>query len=168
VPDGWAPATGQLTGPAGRSTPLVFLRGGNRRSVAQLSGIRQKGFYKIQVSGCATGAPKTAAAVLAVNLPPEESDVQTLTIEELRGLLPKARVKLVDAGIEAQQRHGGLGEEREVWRPLIFLLFAVMLVEFMVSTFVGGSNDQPGWRVRLRRAWSAWRLRSTIPEAGIP
>ena len=168
VPADWAPVTGQLIDPSGHSTPLIFRRGEAQRCVAPLDDVRQKGFYRIQVSGGAPGVPETAAAVLAVNVPREESDVQSLTLGDLRGLLPKADIKLVEAGVDAQQAHGGLGEEREVWRPLIFLLFAVMLIEFLISTFVSGSDDQTNWRVRLRRAWSAWRLRPTIPEAVIP
>ena len=44
---------------------------------------------------------------------------------------------MVDASAEAQQIHGGLGEESEVWRPLIYILFAVIGVEFLLATMSG-------------------------------
>ena len=41
---------------------------------------------------------------------------------------------MIDASAQAQQEHGEIGNQREIWRPLIWIMFAVIAVEFLLST----------------------------------
>ena len=62
--------------------------------------------------------PQAASASFAVNTAPEESNFEAVKEEQVREWLPKAGLTFVNASSEAQQVHGSIGEEREVWRPL--------------------------------------------------
>jgi hypothetical protein len=75
--------------------------------------------------------------VFTVNLPPEESDFATLNEAQLQELLPGAQLTMVDASAEAQQLYGTLGNEQEIWRPLIWILFVIIGVEFTLATLGG-------------------------------
>jgi hypothetical protein len=55
--------------------------------------------------------------------------------------LPGADVMFVDASAQAQQEHGSIGDEREIWRPLIVLMFVVIGVEFLLATLGGQRID---------------------------
>ena len=48
-------------------------------------------------------------------------------------LVPGAKLSFVDASAEAQQRHA-IGEEVEIWRPLIYLMFFIIAAEFLLSS----------------------------------
>jgi len=86
---------------------------------------------------------KSASLAFAVNLAPEESDLRLIGEAELRKLLPAGVVfTYVDASAESQELHGAIGQEREVWPLLIWLAFAVIGVEFLLSTVSG--RKRPG------------------------
>ena len=77
-------------------------------------------------------------------------------------LLPDTEITVIDASAEAQQLHGTIGDEREIWRPLIVLLFIIIGIEFFLSTLggpVGDDDDQnrlrPSQRLRefVRGTW---------------
>jgi hypothetical protein len=133
----WAPVTGRVTDPANRpGPPLAFERSG-ARYVATFDRTAERGYYGVEVRGGSGAQAKGSNLTFAVNLAPEESDFATLGEEKIRSLLPTAQVTLVDASAEAQQLNGTIGDEREVWRPLIYLLFVVITVEFLLATFRG-------------------------------
>jgi hypothetical protein len=132
----WAPLTGTVTEPdSGPVAPLTFQRSGSR-FLATFDHTAERGYYTVEVKG--TGQGRSATVAFAVNLAPEESDFSTLTESQLADLLPTAKVTVVDASAEAQQLHGTLGNEREVWRPLIWVLFVIISVEFLLATLRGG------------------------------
>ena len=56
-------------------------------------------------------------------------------------MLPAAKLTIVDASAEAQQLYGSIGDEREIWRPLIILTFIVIAIEFLLSTLRGHTLD---------------------------
>src|SRR5262249_42216474 len=116
--------------------PLAFERSG-ARYLATFDRTAERGYYGVEVRGGSGTQAKSSNLTFAVNLAPEESDFATLGEEKIRALLPTAQVTLVDASAEAQQLNGTIGDEREVWRPLIYLLFVVITVEFLLATFRG-------------------------------
>ncbi|MBC7816788.1 MAG: hypothetical protein IAG10_07865 [Planctomycetaceae bacterium] len=59
----------------------------------------------------------------------------------MKELLPNVDLKVIDASAETQQLHGTIGQEQEIWRPLIYLLFVVIAAEFWLSTFGGQRLD---------------------------
>lgn len=136
VAQSWAPVSGKVTDRSGRITPVSF-----QRSKSQLrgafEGTAEKGFYTIDVRGGRAEQPKQAQWSFAVNVAAEESDFSGLGKPQLESMMPAAKVTLVDASAEAQQEFGSIGQEREIWRPLIFLLFLIIGVEFMLSTLSG-------------------------------
>jgi hypothetical protein len=148
----WAPVTGRVTDPANRpGPPLAFERSG-ARYVATFDRTAERGYYGVEVRGGSGTSAKSSTLAFAVNLAPEESDFATLGEEKIRALLPSAQVTLVDASAEAQQLNGTIGDEREVWRPLIYLLFVVITVEFLLATFRGGRKTReegPGGAERV-------------------
>ncbi len=149
----WAPALGRVTDGKGRVTPLEFERSATRL-VGEFERTAEKGYYAVEVKGGRVEQPKAGSAAFAVDLAPEESDFAIAKESQIREWLPTADLAVVDASAEAQQLHGGLGQEREVWRPLIFLLFGVIGVEFLLATMSGrrapGDDEAPSVSERIR------------------
>ncbi|MBI3463803.1 MAG: hypothetical protein HY000_12215, partial [Planctomycetes bacterium] len=101
-----------------------------------------KGYYSVEISGGRPEQPRKGSVAFAVNLAAEESDFAMITEENLKDWLPNSSVKLIDASAQAQQAEGQLGrDDREIWRPLIVLMFAIIGVEFLLST-LGGLRDK--------------------------
>jgi hypothetical protein len=142
VPEGLEPLSVQkVIDPAKRSTELTFERSGPRL-VAAYERTAERGYYAVEVRGGSTDASRGGKAAFAVNLAPEESDFTALGEAKLRELLPTAKLTYVDASAQAQQANGAVGSEKdEIWRPLIWLLFAVIGVEFLLATVRGGRKE---------------------------
>ena len=71
---------------------------------------------------------------------------------------------------EAQQLYGTIGQQQELWRPLIWILFAVIGVEFLLSTLGGHktTDEEPltiGERIRSFSP-GAWAGRMTGAGTG--
>jgi hypothetical protein len=60
---------------------------------------------------------------------------------QLRELLPGVQLTLVNATAEAQQSLGSIGKEQEIYRPLIWVLFAIIAVEFLLATVRGSRKE---------------------------
>ncbi len=129
----WAPATARVIDPRAQSSPVVLERSASRL-LGQFDQTSAKGYYAVEARGGRTEPPQAATAAFSVNTAPEESDFQTVTEDQVRQWLPTAQLTFVNASSEAEQTHGALGEEREIWRPLIILLFALIGAEFLLAT----------------------------------
>lgn len=129
----WAPVTGRVNDTHGRPSRLAFERSASRL-LGQFEQTGAKGYYAVEVKGGRTAPPQTAAASFAVNVAPEESRFESIHENQIREWLPRTDLAFVNASAEQQQTYGALGEEREVWRPLIFALFAIIGGEFLLST----------------------------------
>jgi hypothetical protein len=137
----WNPPTGKVSDAAGRSTPLNFERSGSRL-LSAFERTAETGYYTVEIKSGQAELAKTATAAFAVNLAPEESEFDKVSENDLRELFPSAKVTLVDASAEAQQLFGPIGgKEQEVWRPLIYVLFAIIGVEFLLATLGGQRKD---------------------------
>ncbi len=167
----WAPASGKVIDTKGRTTPLRLERSASRL-LGQFDRTADKGFYAVEVNGGRADPPQTASSSFAVNTSPEESNFETADEGQIRGWLPGAALAFVNASSEAQQAYGSVGEEREVWRPLIFILFFIIGAEFLLATMRGQApveGEEPR-RSAFRRArdvaTGAWADRMT--GAGSP
>ena len=129
----WAPASAKVVDPRGATTPVALERSASRL-MGQFDGTTAKGYYTVEARGGRLEPPQAAGAAFAVNTAAEESNFQTVTEDQVRRWLPTADLTFVSASSEAEQTHGSLGEQREIWRPLIFLLFALIGVEFLLAT----------------------------------
>ena len=104
--------------------------------VAAFGDTEERGYYTAEVGNTQRERENIA---FAVNLASEESDFRTIGEEQFRKLLPGAQLTFVDASAQAQQQNGRLGTSKdEIWRPLIYLLFAIITVEFLIATLRGG------------------------------
>ncbi|MBI5761560.1 MAG: VWA domain-containing protein [Planctomycetales bacterium] len=129
----WEPAAGKVTNAAGHTTPLTFLRS-KSRLVSVVTDTADKGYYTVDVKG-GRAAAKAGTTQFAVNLSPDESNFQDAVREDqLREWLPGEKLKMIDASAQAQQEHGEIGNQQEIWRPLIWIMFAIIAVEFLLST----------------------------------
>ena len=137
VSNAWAPVAGTVTDPDGRKTELAFERFGGRAE-AIFEGTRSRGFYAADLRG-SRGDRRSASLSFAVNLAPEESDTTRLTEDRVRELIPSAHVTFVDQSAEAKQ-DADLDTTNELWRYVIYVLFAVIAFELLLATVVGGGG----------------------------
>jgi hypothetical protein len=160
----WSGASGNVTDHSGRTTPVAFQKT-TSRLVGGFDRTIEKGYYRLEVTGGQSEFAQHGETAFAVNLSPEESDFTSVTQPQILQFLPGINVQLIDASAEAQQLHGSLGQQREIWRPLILLLFVIMGVEFFLATLGGqrGQTEEPkGVVERLRDVTTgAWIGRMT-------
>ncbi len=160
----WDPAEATVKDPAGHVFHKPLERSG-ARLVVPFDQTSARGYYTVDVSGPRVDQPRAAALAFAVNLAPEESDFAVVGEKDLKALLPNARLEFVDASAEAQLERGALGSEKEIWPWLIWIVFAVIGIEFMLATTYGRRADgeeEIGVGERIRRITpGAWVGRMT-------
>jgi hypothetical protein len=142
-------ATGAVIDAAGKAHALEFERSASRL-LAAFEGTGARGYYKAETKNTGPNARPESAA-FAVNLAAEESSPERLDERQFREMMPGPNVTYVDASAEAQQLLGSIGEEREIWRPLIFILFAIIGMEFLLATLSGQAKEQESLGQRVRR-----------------
>jgi hypothetical protein len=165
VSQSWAPASATVTDVSERSTPMPLERS-KSRLIGAFDRTMQQGFYTVDVVG-GSDQNKSGTLAFAVNLTSGESDFTMLTESAIAGMLPAATLTSIDASAEAQQLHGSIGDEREVWRPLILLVFVIIGIEFFLSTLGGhvAEEDQTPVMERLRElVRGSWIGRMTGAE----
>lgn len=133
APIAWAPVEGTVSDEGGWSTPVVFQRS-EGKLVGAIEAGRPKGYYQVSIAGRDQEGGQAADFTLAVNLDADESDFVPIEDDAMAAVLPGVKVQRVDATSEAQQLYGTVGESREVWRGMIWLLFVIIGVEMMVAT----------------------------------
>jgi hypothetical protein len=155
----WAPAVAKVVDPRGRTSPVSLERSASRL-MGQFEDTGLKGYYAVEASGGRLEPPQAAASAFAVNTAAEESNFQTVGEAEIRQWLPSAQLGFVDASSQAEQEYGSPGEEREIWRPMILLLFGIIGIEFFLATMTGHRGTEgtsPTLLQRLRgrgpRGW---------------
>jgi len=132
--------------PAGRDLPVQVTRSAGR-TVAEVRGAAEAGFFELHH---AEGEPPI---VLAANVDPAESDVQTLGEEALRTALAgtNARLLRADGDLPATIRRSRIGIELSL--PLLILGLLVLLAEALLAyrfsktlSAVEGPNGLPQGR----------------------
>jgi hypothetical protein len=137
----WAPVHGKVVDAQHHSSEVEFQRAGSRW-VGGFEKTGLKGYYMVDVRGGRVEQPKHDSTEFAVNLSPEESQFALADESRLRELLPDVDLSVVDASAETQQELGTVGDEREIWRWLLIIVFIVIGVEFTLATLSGGRPDQ--------------------------
>lgn len=148
----WSPLSGRVIDGERRATDLEFKRSGSRL-VSGYEQTSQQGYYAVEVKGGRVEQPKRAAAEFAVNLAPDESQFAAAGEAELREWFPGVKLSFVDASAETQQALGSIGDEREIWRYLLYAAFAVIGAEFLLATRSGQgrSGDEATMSERIRQ-----------------
>jgi hypothetical protein len=136
----WGGAVCTVTDPAqpkGSAFAVALERSGSRL-VGAFEQTNRRGFYTIEARPEQVESGKAAQRVFAVNQAPEESDFRTLNEKQFKEILPVSKLAYVDATAEAQQVRG-IAEDLEepIWRPLIYLVFVIIGVEFLLATLRG-------------------------------
>ena len=133
--------------------------------MGQFEETSRKGYYEVEARGGRLDPPQTARAAFAVNTAPEESNFEIAGERMIREWLPGSELAFVNASSEAEQMFGSLGEQREIWRPLILILFVIIGIEFFLATVSSRGPDERQERSRgqgIRKAISgAWAGRLT-------
>jgi hypothetical protein len=137
----WAPVTARVTDPGRRTNVITFERYEGRLAGA-FENTAERGYYSVEVTGGTPEQPRKGSLQFAVNLSPDESDFAMINAEMLGEWTSGLDAKLIDASAEAQQALGRIdGSQREIWRPLIFIMLAIIAAEFVLST-LGGMRDK--------------------------
>ena len=136
----WQNLQAEVVNVEGNRLPVSFEKSVSRQ-VGAFTATAEKGFYEVDIRGGRIEQPKYESLAFAVNLAREESNFALINEAQLKELLPNVDLKVIDASAETQQLHGSIGQEKEIWRPLIYLLFVVIAVEFWLSTFGGQRLD---------------------------
>ncbi len=136
----WQNLQAEVVNVEGNRLPVTFEKSVSRQ-VGAFAATADKGFYEVDVRGGRIEQPRHESLAFAVNLAREESNFALINETQLKELLPNVDLKVIDASAETQQLHGSIGQEHEIWRPLIYLLFVVIAIEFWLSTFGGQHLD---------------------------
>lgn len=140
VAKSWPNLRAEVADVAGHRLPLTFEKSVSRQ-VGAFTQTAEKGFYTVDVLGGSVENPKHESLAFAVNLSKEESNFTPISEAQLHEVLPNIDLQVIDASAETQQIRGSIGQEHEVWRPLIYLLFVIITAEFWLSTFGGQKLD---------------------------
>lgn len=163
VSTSWSPAEVTVRDPAGHLLPQALERAG-ARLLGAFDKTSERGYYTVDVRSTKSDQARAAALAFAVNLAAEESDFTLLGEKEVRELLPNATLTFVDATSEAQIE-GPVGKEKELWSALIWIVFAVIGIEFLLATLGGprqrGDEDAPLAERILALSPGAWVGRMT-------
>jgi hypothetical protein len=160
----WGEVEATVRAPSGAAVPVTLERSGTRL-LGAFERTAQRGYYTVEARSRRPDLVKAASLAFAVNLSPEESDFTLLDEAAIRKLLPRGvKLTFVDASAEAQDLHGAIGKERELWPFLIWIVFAVIGVEFLLATVSGRKREdgEPSVTERVVSAGTgAWVGRMT-------
>jgi len=173
----WDRATVEAVGPDNRPHTIELHRDGPRR-VGAMTATQQPGDYTFRVTPSHENAPPEVALGFAVNLAAGGAGFQRIADDRLAALFAPRQVELLSATSEDPMLTAQLTEQREVWRTLIWITFAVIAAEFLLSTLrprstaaqqkfgpkLAGSETEATASRRPQRL--AGRLRQTLRAGG--
>ncbi|MFW6059180.1 MAG: BatA domain-containing protein [Phycisphaeraceae bacterium] len=129
----WTDAQVEVIDPAGRPHTIELHRDGPQH-VGAMRQTRQRGYYTVEVLPRATGAPQRIELGFAVNTEAGEGALATINEDRVRELIGRAETTFMEAGPDDPMLAAQLTEQREIWRTLIWLTFAIIGAEFLMST----------------------------------
>lgn len=122
----------EVTDPTGKPNSVSLTRSGNQ-FLGALMQTDKKGYYDVTISPRATGAPDRIDLGFAVNLD-TQADFNSLSDAQVKGLLQPAAVTMLRGTSDDPMLVQQLTQKSEIWRKLIWVMFAVMGIEFVLST----------------------------------
>ncbi|MCX5658139.1 MAG: VWA domain-containing protein [Planctomycetota bacterium] len=128
----FAQALVEVTDPAGKPNSVPLTRSGNQ-FMGALMQTDKKGYYDVLVSPRSPGGPERIDLGFAVNLD-TQADFNSLTDAQIKGLMQPAAVTILRGSSDDPMLTQQLTQKREVWRTLIWVMFAVIGLEFFLST----------------------------------
>jgi len=170
ITDRWPHARADGIAPSDRKYPIKLHRSGDTFSGA-MTATAQKGYYQFWAMPRHKAAPETIQRGFAVNLAPGPSAFMKADGKAIRERLSPSKLTVLEGPVEDEALIGQLTGKKELWRTLVWLMFAVFAVEFLLATF-RQAPQQPGestgflqqpW---LRRLLAPWRMSSAAEEEG--
>ncbi|MBI1367718.1 MAG: VWA domain-containing protein [Planctomycetes bacterium] len=133
--DRWANASVQVVGPDDRPQALDMQRSDDRM-VGALMSTDRKGYYtfSIQPPRDAPGQMKTEQRGFAVNLDMEDAGFEPMNEANLRAIFEPHKLVYLAGSPDDPVLTAQLTERKEIWRALIWTMFAVIGLEFLLST----------------------------------
>lgn len=153
--DRWRNAVVQATDPVGRPRTLELTRSG-QWLLAAFDDTQRRGFYRFDVSPRDADAPSSIELFAAVNIAPDALDFATLDDAAIRAAVEPVDPVFIRGSPGEQTIGERLSEQRETWRWLIWVTFAVVGVEFMLATLL--PRRDPTAEDGLRRRGAMGRL----------
>ena len=134
----WGDVKAEVKTPSGRVVDQPFERSGPRL-LGSFTENSERGYYTLNVKSKKLEQGKAGDTAFAVNLSPEESDFTRVGEDQLRELLPSAKLTYADASTDVKQvRNLVTDEKSEVGRGWwVALLLGVMMSEFFMATWGG-------------------------------
>ena len=133
VTDAWHQAGVQVMEATGR-THLLAMHRQDRQRVGVFEPTQRKGFYAVEILPGGPSDAKAMAVGFAVNLDPRVSQMSRIDEPELRKLFSPRPVTTLQSTADDPQLAAALTHRGEIWGTLIWLLLAIMGVEFWLSS----------------------------------
>ena len=156
----WGDVKAAVKKPSGGDPVDVAFERSGPRLLGSFADTSERGYYTLDVKAKSLEQGKAGSTAFAVNLSPEESDFTAVTEDQVREMLPSAKLTYVDASQDTKQVRGLVTDEKsEIGRGWWFaLLLAVIISEFFMATWGGrrkkAEEDAGTERVQQARAGS--------------
>jgi len=151
IASNWANATVELINPQGKPTIIPM-----RRSEGGVAGAAvdtlSKGFYTVNISPRGPSTPSQVSLGFSVNLDVDSSNFNRLTQAQLTNTLKPLAFSYIQGSADDPLLTKQLTEKNEVWRTLLWILFAIFGVEFALSTLAPSTARQDSPQTSMRPA----------------
>ncbi|MDP6357540.1 MAG: BatA domain-containing protein [Planctomycetota bacterium] len=169
ITDRWPHAHADGINPADRKHPVKLHRSGDTFSGAMMA-TDQKGYYAFRAMPRHKAAPQIIKRGFAVNLAPGPSAFVQVEEKAIRERLSPSQLTVLEGPVEDISLIGQLTGKKELWRTLVWIMFAVFAVEFLLATFrtsLPQTGESPSLlqRAWLRRILAPWRMSAPTREA---
>ncbi len=126
IPAPSVPGHYQMSGPGGEVMPIEAVERG--RSIALRSApVERPGIYRI------TDQNGADAALAAVNVDTRESDLALIDRADVERMFGRRPFSFLDGGRQVTTHVRELRQGRELWRPILLLALAVLVIEVLLS-----------------------------------
>jgi hypothetical protein len=162
ITDRWPHARADGIDPIDRKYPIKLHRSGDAFAGA-MTATDRKGYYGFWAMPRDKAAPEVIQHGFAVNLAPGPSAFAQTDEKAIRERLSPTQLTLLAGPLEDEALIGQLTGKKELWRALIWVLFAVFAAEFLLATFrqaLQQPGESPSWLQQpwVRRLLAPWRM----------
>lgn len=166
----WPDAKVEVLDPTGKPTAVSLHRSG-KQMVGAFNETERKGYYTFRVlpraaAGVSGGDPQRVELGFAVNLDITGADFAMLNEAQMKETLKPMAVTYLRGSANDPGLAQELRQKREIWRTLIWVMFAVIGIEFLLATLTpsrGVSKASPPASASPRGPLG--RLTSRLAEA---
>ena len=99
--------------------------------------VERAGTYRLDV-----GNEAERRVFFTVNLRPEESRLERIGEQELRGLLDEVQPNIARGAADLKKLIVGAGKRRELWLPFVATVLGLLLIETLLARIFGHRGDQ--------------------------